>query len=318
MKRINLIRNVINGLILLFCLLVVAFVIFVAPPEQFSPPVALEIEEGDSLAGIADKMKEEGLIRSPLLFRGFVILLDGENSIPAGHYYFHEQVPVYLMARRISEGDYGLEPIRLTVFEGWTLFDIADHFETLFVRFDRERFFSIAEEGYLAPDTYFFSPLSSTEHLVERMRANFDSRIKALKADIDLERSIEDIVIMASILEREANTFESKRKISDILWKRIDDGMPLQVDASFVYVNNKNTYQLTLDDLQLDNPYNTYRYVGLPPTPIANPGLNALMAAADPIKNPYWYFLSDLSGNMYYGKNFDEHQYNRANYLRRY
>lgn len=316
MKKRTLVKNAINLLVLLFCLSVTVFVVTIAPPDSFTPPLVLEIEEGDSLADVAEKVKKEGLVRSPLFFRGFVIFLESENKIPAGHYYFHDPEPVYTVAKRISEGDYGLEPIRVTVFEGWTLFDIADHFETVFDRFDRDRFFSLADEGYMAPDTYFFSPLSSTEHLVERMKDNFDSRIEALKDDLDLERSVDDIVIMASILEREANTFETKRNISDILWKRIDDGMPLQVDASFVYVNNKNTYQLTLDDLKIDNPYNTYRYKGLPPTPIANPGMNALRAAADPIENPYWYFLSDLSGNMYYARDFDEHQYNRSNYLR--
>lgn len=237
--------------------------------------------------------------------------------MPAGNYYFNKPEPVYSVARRLAEGDYGLEPVRVTIQEGWDIFKVANYLDDRFSNFDRKTFFETAKEGYLSPDTYFFSPLSSTEHLVDRMESNFDLKWEKIEEELAPERSVEEIIIMASILEKEANTFESKRKIADILWRRIEDGMPLQVDASFSYVNNKNTYQLTLDDLEIDSPYNTYKYTGLPPTPIANPGMNAIIAAVDPIENSYWYFLSDLSGNMYYGKDFDEHQYNRENYLRK-
>ncbi|MGM0482482.1 MAG: endolytic transglycosylase MltG [Patescibacteria group bacterium] len=317
MKRVFCKSNLLNIGALLVSILVIIFVVGVAPPDNDDFPIVLEIEEGDNLSGISKKVKEKNLVRSPLFFRTIVIILEGENSIPAGDYYFNKPEPVYTVAQRIVEGDYGLEPIRVTLREGWDVFETADYLDERFVRFDKEIFFEISKEGYLAPDTYFFSPLSSTEHLVERMESNFESKWQRVEEDFELDRSKEEIVIMASILEKEANTIESKRKIADILWRRLEDGMPLQVDASFSYVNNKNTYQLTLEDLKIDNPYNTYKNTGLPPTPIANPGMNAIMAAIDPIDNPYWYFLSDLSGNMYYGRDFDEHQYNRENYLRK-
>ena len=315
MKIVSLKNGIVNLVIISICLSVIVFVIAIAPPDDSEFPLIFEIEAGDSLGDIAERADSEGLIRSPLLFRAFVIIFDGERKIPAGKYYFNELKPVYAVARRVSEGEYGLEPLRVTIIEGWTMFDVADTLEERFKNFDRKEFFSIAEEGYLAPDTYFFSPLSSTEELVNKMKENSKLRLEKIK-ELEPERPMDEIVIMASILEREANTVESKRKVADVLWKRFDVGMPLQVDASFVYVNNKHTYQLTLDDLRIDNPYNTYRYAGFPPTPIANPGLTALKAAADPIENPYWYFLSDLAGNMYYARDFDEHQYNRKNYLR--
>ncbi|MGM0629294.1 MAG: endolytic transglycosylase MltG [Patescibacteria group bacterium] len=317
MKRFFYKSNLLSIVALLVCILAVIFVLGVAPPENDDFPIILEIEEGDNLGDISEKVKEKELIRSPFFFRAFVIILEGEHSIPAGDYYFSKPEPVYVLAQRLVEGDYGLEPVRVTIREGWDVFEVADYLDKRFGRFNRETFFEISEEGYLAPDTYFFSSFSSTEHLVDRMKSNFESNWQEIKEEFNPERKKEDIIIMASILEKEANTVESKRKIADILWRRLEDGMPLQVDASFSYVNNKNTYQLTLEDLKIDNPYNTYKNTGLPPTPIANPGMNAIIAAVDPIDNPYWYFLSDLSGNMYYGRDFDEHQYNRENYLRK-
>ncbi len=307
---------ILKSTILLICISIVTFVMFIAPPGDINGSITVEIEEGSSLATIAEQMREENVIRSSFWFRIFVILYKGEHIIPAGDYYFHEPAHVHHVARRIVEGDHGKRPMRVTIIEGWGLERIAGYLDERFENFDREVFFSLAKEGYLAPDTYFFFPSITTEMIVDRMERNFETRLNGIKEDKETDRSIEDIIIMASILEAEANTVESKRKVADILWRRYDAGMPLQVDATFIYVNNKNTYQLTLEDLQIDNPYNTYLFTGLPPTPINNPGANAIKAAMDPLENPYWYFLSDLAGNMYYAEDFDGHQYNRANYLR--
>jgi len=120
---------------------------------------------------------------------------------------------------------------------------------------------------------------------------------------------------MASIIEAEARTTESRRIISGILWKRISLGMPLQVDSTFVYINGKNTYELTSDDLKIDSPYNTYVYKGLPPTPIGNPGLDAILAALYPKTSKYLYFLSSKSGDMYYATTFEQHKRNKELYL---
>ncbi len=316
-KKVSIKKTIASITVLALCSATVAFVLLIAPPNNFKEPSTVEIEEGKSLSDIAEKMHEEHIIRSPFWFRAFVILYQGERRVPAGQYYFNSPEPVYQIARRVSDGDFGMKPLRATIIEGWNLYHIADYLEERFVMFDRDLFFSIVKEGYLAPDTYFFFPLSTTEQLVEKMSKNFDLKMGKIKEEMVIDRPLEDILIMASILEAEANTVESKRKVSDILWRRLEADMPLQVDATFIYINNKNTYQLTLDDLQIDNPYNTYKFTGLPPTPINNPSINAIKAAIDPLENPYWYFLSDLSGNMYYGRDFDEHQYNRANYLRR-
>lgn len=128
-------------------------------------------------------------------------------------------------------------------------------------------------------------------------------------------RSLEDIIVMASILEGEAKTREDMEIVSGILWKRIEIGMPLQVDTSFVYILGKATEDLTLSDLEVKSPYNTYLYKGLPPGPISNPGLDSIRAAVNPTTTPYLYFLTGNDGKMYYARTFDEHVKNKQKYL---
>ena len=172
-------------------------------------------------------------------------------------------------------------------------------------------------EGYLFPDTYFLSPNIKAGDLILMMRENFARQIQPFEGDIlKSKRTLNDIVIMASIIEKEANgSLETKRIVSGILWKRLSLKMPLQVDAPFVYYNGKNSYTLTKEDLAKDNPYNTYINKGLPPTPISNPGIDSLRAAIAPTQTSYLYFLSDKKGNVYYAKTFAEHQKNRELYL---
>ena len=120
---------------------------------------------------------------------------------------------------------------------------------------------------------------------------------------------------MASIIEGEADSY-SRQEVADILWKRIDEDMPLQVDATFVYSIGKSTFDLTLNDLRNeDNPYNSYVFRGLPPTPINNPGIKAIRSAARQNDTPYLFFLTGRDGNMYYASTFEAHKNNRRLYL---
>jgi len=288
------------------------------PPTDFESGQVVSIETGSSLDDVARDLQSYRVIRSPFWFRAFVIAFDGEYSVPAGDYYFNEPMSVWQVAYRLSQGNFGQDPIRITIPEGWNIFRIAEALEDSFEHITAKEVVELGREGYLFPDTYFFRPNANATEVVNKMKHNFEVKTSQLQ-QLAQERAVDfnEVVIMASILETEANTEISKRKIADILWRRLEIGMPLQVDAAFSYVNGKNSYQLTLKDLRTDHPYNTYTRTGLPPTPIANPGLVALEAALEPIDTDFLYFLSDLSGNMYYARDFDEHQFNRENYLRR-
>ena len=149
------------------------------------------------------------------------------------------------------------------------------------------------------------------------MEDTFTKRLESIKVIVlAFNRPLSDIIKMASILEGEARTTETRRTIAGILWRRISLGMPLQVDASFKYINGKGTFELTPRDLAIDSPYNSYTHKGLPPTPISNPGIDAIASAVTPIKTNYIYFLSDKEGNMHYAVTYAEHLANKAKYLK--
>ena len=125
-----------------------------------------------------------------------------------------------------------------------------------------------------------------------------------------------DVVILASIIEREANSTTSMKLVSGILQNRLALDMALQVDASMEYILEKPLKELTAEDLKIDTPYNTYLYRGLPPTAIGNPGLDAIMAVLEPTPSEYMFYITGTDGEFYYAKNFDEHRLNIAKYLR--
>jgi UPF0755 protein len=170
----------------------------------------------------------------------------------------------------------------------------------------------------LFPDTYYLLPNIEAKEVFTLMRDNFDKKIKELDLEIKkFNKPLVDIIKMASIVEEEGRTDFTRQMIAGILWRRLSIKMPLQVDAAFVYVNGKKDSKLiTLDDLKIDSPYNTYVYRGLPPTPISNPGLNSIRATITPVTSKYFFYLSDDDGEMHYAITHDEHVANKEKYLR--
>ena len=264
-------------------------------------------------------MEEKSVVRSAVVFQFFAILFGGDKQVLAGDYFFEKKVPVFSVASRLSRGDYQLEAVKITIPEGFTLREMADLFTERFELFDRDEFLELTrgEEGYLFPDTYFFLPTAEAPVIVFTMMNNFEEKIAPLQDDIlESGRSLDEIITMASIIEKETGPNDDRAIIAGILWKRIRIGMPLQVDASFLYINGKGSFELTLSDLKIDSPYNTYKYKGLPPSPIASPGMESIVAAANPKDSPYLYYLHDKEMNVHYGKDFEEHKANKRKYLK--
>jgi UPF0755 protein len=162
-------------------------------------------------------------------------------------------------------------------------------------------------------------PNMTEEQIIEIMNNNFNKKIQTESADIaKFGKSESDVIKIASILEGEGRTIETRETIAGILWKRIALGMPLQVDASFKYIDEmdgKPVSTFTSDDLKIASPYNSYTNTGLPPTPISNPGLETINDAINPIKTSYLYYLTDKDGNMHYATTFAEHEANILKYL---
>lgn len=287
------------------------------PPTNFPVGQIFTVQSGESLQDITSNLYESNIIRSKIIFRTTVILLGGEKKVIAGDYLMDKKEGPVDLAYRLTNGKFHIDVVKITIPEGWNIFEIGDYLSRTLLNFNEKRFLVLArsKEGYLFPDTYFVSPAVRPEDVIDKMSKNFYDRTPKISGISTTTYKLSDVVIMASIVEREARTTESRRVIAGILWRRLSIGMALQVDAAFDYVNGKTTFELSSDDLKIDSPYNTYKYKGLPPGPIGNPGVDAIWSTINPIQTKYLYYLTGKDGKMYYAKTFEEHVRNKQKYL---
>jgi UPF0755 protein len=294
----------------------------VSAPGAFPKDSIVTVEKGQTLIGIADSLSTASAIRSRFVFRSLATLFGGSRGLKAGDYYLESPQTSLRLAWRLTHARYELKEVRVTIPEGSNTAEIAEILkkEKKLTHFDAMEFVRLASphEGYLFPDTYQLLPNVTAQDVLGILLSNFDRRLAEVAPEMAaFNRSREDVIKMASIVEEEARTDETRRTIAGILWKRLDIGMPLQVDAAFAFVNGKRkSSELTLEDLAIDSPYNTYTHKGLPPTPISNPGLDSIRAAVQPVATKYFFYLSDDDGNMHYAVTNAEHEANKARYLR--
>lgn len=313
---INKLTHILFGGVLV---LIALSVFLVLPPLDFPAGQTITIESGASLGQVSYLLKEKAVIRSRVMFEFCMITVSGDRNVVAGDYLFKEPINACAVARRITGGITGIPAVKVTFPEGISNKQIAETAAKNLPKFDAKLFAIEAQtlEGYLFPETYFFSPQTTAEEVIKTMHAEFQKKVEPLKLSIEKSGySLEDIVIMASILEKEAKTPEDQALVSGILWKRLVRGMRLQVDAPFYYLLGKESSELTQIDLSLKSGYNTYKNKGLPIGPIGNPGIVAIESAVSPTSSPYVYYLSGKDGVMHYAKTFDEHKANKAKYLR--
>lgn len=295
------------------------YVFLIAPPDNFPVGKLVTIPEGASAREAGKHLHEQGVIQNEIALRAAVIVLGSDRGVRAGDYLFKEPKGLFAVSRAITSGAFGLEPIRIRVPEGATTRDMAKLFVTQLERFDEEEFLenAKAEEGYLFPDTYFFLPNATEDTVIKAMRQNFDTNIAELAGEITaFGKPLGDVVIMASILEREAFNMQDRRLIAGVLWRRIKIDMALQVDAAFLYSLGRSTFSLTNADLKnADDPYNTYVHKGLPPGPIGSPSLSSLRAAVTPIDRGYLFYLADRDHVTHFSKTYQEHLRLKALYI---
>lgn len=302
-----------------FCFVSFCLFVSIVPASNFPSGTIFEIPDGATLSETATMLEEKGIVRSAFLLRAEIALLKNNRPVISGFYLFQKKESLVQIAERIVVGEYRIERVKILIPEGFEATDIEKTLVSAMPAFDDAKFLSLAKknEGYLFPDTYFFFVTETPEDVIAKMRANFDEKIKTLDSKINASgHSFAEIVIMASLIERETVTPVDRRIVSGILWKRIRLNMPLQVDAAFNYINGKSTYALTASDLRIDSPYNTYARKGLPAGPISNPGLDAILASLEPTETPYLYYLSEKNGTMHYAKTFEEHKKNKVKYFR--
>ncbi len=298
----------------------------------------VEIAEGMTTSQISEFLAEKGVIRSKAAFILYVKLGRSEGALQAGKFVVRHSMSTPEVVTVLRTGK--SEEMIVTIPEGFTVQDIDDALAAKglmkagdLVTCARECDFSsfvflpkvkgLAQrggkvEGYLFPDTYFVSVADfHPKFFLERLISTFRKQVvEALAADIKASgHSLHDIVTMAALIEEEAQGDEERATISGILWKRDEAGLSLGVDATVRYILGKKSEEITTTDLNVDSPYNTRKYKGFPPGPIANSGLPSIRAALHPRETPYWYYLHDSTGEIHYAKTNEEHNLNRMEYL---
>ncbi|MEO6536261.1 MAG: endolytic transglycosylase MltG [Candidatus Paceibacterota bacterium] len=318
LMALSVLKRLLTGVVVLGVLGLGLLAWFLSPPSDFPANQLVTIPKGASGLDFANNLSASHVIRSPFAFRVYARLTGLDHTLDPGTYLFAKPLILTSVVSRIGHGEHGINPVRITFTEGMTVKDINATLSEQLPGFDSKSFLRDAStsEGYLFPDTYFFMPGDDSSDIVVRLRSQFSQQIASITPQVlASNRSFSDVVIMASILEREAQSPEDMRMVAGILWNRIDKGLPLQVDATFGYIHGENGYTPTAADLSSDSLYNTYRNKGLPPGPISNPGLNALLAAVTPTKTKNLYYLTGKDGLMHYAVTFEQHKKNRALYL---
>ena len=288
-------------------------------PRHIPQNTTITIKKDMGLSQIADMLAQKGIIRSAFLYKAYTVLMGGHGNIKAGEYLFSSPQSVIKVAERTISGAQGLPKLKVTIPEGKNVHEIAWLILKAVPRFNAPAFVALAQpyEGYLFPDTYFFYPNVQASEVVATMRQEFDSKIQSIQNQITaFGKPLKDVIIMASIVEKEATSTPDRKIVAGVLWNRMNHHAALQVDPPFFYIMGKYSPDLTLDDLAIDSPYNLYKHVGLPPTPIGSPGLETILATVTPTITNYWFYLSGPDGRMHYAVTYNEHLANKAKYIK--
>lgn len=294
------------------------------PPVHFPVDQPITIETGLSVREISTHLAAANVVRSETLLYYTLVLLHDPTTLKASTYVFSAPLTTGDVATRLTEGDFDAELVRFTHIEGERVSQLATRAADALPAFDEARFIAQAtpHEGTLFPDTYFIPQSFTDEELLTLLRETYEEQLSPLRSQIAAHQLDEyEIITLASIVEREANTPESMRLVAGILLNRLEAGMPLQADASIEYtldipLNELPPGALATELRERESPYNTYKNTGLPPTPIGNPGLQAITAVLEPTESDYWYYLTAPDGTFYYATTYTEHQRNIARYLR--
>ncbi len=304
----------------------VVYFISLLQPVSSTPAssVRFTIPKGQATSIIGQRLQEEGLIKNALVFRLVVKQQGLANKIQAGSFKISPDMTTSEIAQALTKGT---EDVWVTIPEGWRVEQIAEMLENQELEdFDKQEFLELAQsdEGYLFPDTYLVPRMMSTQAIYNLLINTFDTKVTEGLADelAETDRSLEDIIIMASVIEREGKGYEQLRHVAGILYHRLDIGMALQVDATLQYIKGYNATQDTwwatplAADKTIESPYNTYLNPGLPPKPICNPGLDAIRATINYVETDNLFYIHDSSGKMHYARTLEEHNANVEQYLR--
>lgn len=306
-----------------------------ASQQPVGTPVVFVVEQAESVDSIAERLHEAGLIRSPSYFKLRVRLSNADTRLRAGRFVLYTGMSVNQIIQTLTTAP-GVQTVRVRFQEGWRAEQYAEELVRAGILSDPQRFLDVLSasrwqtrfpflaelgpnatvEGFLFPDTYEFRVDATPEEIVQTLLENFDRRVPAeerAKAQA-LGQPFYRVLIIASIIEREAALPAERPIIASVFYNRLREGMPLQADPTVQYALGKpGDWWPALDTVgdlaNVVSPYNTYRVAGLPPGPICNPGLAAIQAALQPAATDYLYFVAknDGSGAHVFARTYEEH-----------
>ena len=327
-------RKIVYIILVFLIIILVSLIIFWwqirTPLNPIGETKIFKVSKGDSAKVIAENLKDTGLIKNPFLFRLYIFLALSQYSLKPGEYELSSKMPIRDIGDTLVLG--GVNEVIITIPEGFSLKQVEDRLvgaglakrdELMNYKFSKDvppilsdKPKSVSLEGYLFPDTYRFFKDATLSDVISKMIDNLSNKLTPdLKTAIkNSSYSTYEILTMASLIEKEIPKDSDRSIVAGILWKRLKAGVPLQVDATLVYITGHN--ELYEADRKINSPYNTYLYRGLPKGPIANPGLSTIKAAIFPETSPYWYYLSTKDNTTIFSKTLEEHLRNKAIYLK--
>ncbi len=312
-----------------------------ASTQSAAQPVI--VEEGAGLRTIARRLDAQGLIRSAFAFTVYVTFNGTARAMQAGTYDLDPAADAPTIARILAGGDANSRETVITIPEGWSMAQIGAYLVDRKQLFTREAWDAAAAvtdtrtllpdatfdflidkpatatlEGYLFPDTYRVFKDAPPAEVLAKLLTNFGAKVPAnlRSTAVTQDRSFFAVLTLASMVELEVRAESDRMKVADIFLRRLRDGVLLQSDVTVQYAVGRPGVPPTKEDLAVDSPYNTYKYAGLPPGPISNPGLAAIRAALEPEQNEYYYFLNTPTGETIFSRTLEEHNANVAKYLR--
>ena len=321
------------GLVLGLCAAIVASRAILPPKNaKLAAASIIHVSPGSSSRDIGDLLAEAGVIRSKTAFAVASRLLGLEQRLQAGDYRLSPGMDLLQVMQHLETGR--VVTVRVTIPEGLAVEAIASRLAAADL-VDKERFVALVQddrliygdnspidkpthslEGYLFPDTYFFVRNQPEEEIIKRMVHRFTQVVgpKMEQAELPSGFSWHEIITLASIIEKEVMVPREAPLVSAVFWNRLRIGMPLQSDPTVQFVMERPQKKLYYSDLALDSPYNTYKYQGLPPGPIASPGLNSIKAALEPANVDYLYFVAKGDGTHAFSRTFQQHTAARRRY----
>lgn len=323
-----------NKKLLFIPFLICAMLLFVITKSDEKIEQSVTISEGENINSVTQELKDKNLISSKLLFEKYLVSNQLDSKIQIGEFLLKEGMSYEEIGEIITNVEFANRE-KITIPEGLKITQIDSNLAKInliepgeFTQFAKNSNIehpitqyipTNSLEGFLFPDTYFIDPASySNEDLAKKMLDNFQNKLPGdweQKASKLPETDLYSVINMAAILEREVLSAKDKAIVAGILWKRYENGWRIDADAALLYEKNDNS--ITKADIESDSPYNLRKFKGLPPTPIANPGLESIIATLNPIQSEYWFYITTLdTGEVIYAKTNEEHNQNKFKYLR--